>query len=71
MDYIPDYYRPKTFIGNWDWQPQKLKQQFGQLTISDLRFEIGKENDLLTRIGIRLNKKLPEVINILKKLKPF
>ena len=56
-------------LGNWDWQPQKLKEQFGQLLYNDLKFEIGKENDLLSRIGSRLNKTLPEVINILKKLK--
>ncbi|MCR9288561.1 MAG: hypothetical protein NXI23_14390 [Bacteroidetes bacterium] len=57
-------------IGNWDWQPQKLKEQFGQLLYKDLKLEVGKENDLLIRIGIRLNKTLPEVMNILKKLKP-
>ena len=56
-------------FGNWDWQPQKLKEQYGQLLYKDLKFEVGKENDLLTRIGNRLNKTLPEVINILKKLK--
>ena len=57
-------------IGNWDWQPKKLKEQFGQLLYKDLKLEVGKENDLLIRIGIRLNKTLPEVMNILKKLKP-
>ena len=58
-------------LGNWDWQPQKLKEKYGQLLYKDLKFEVGKENDLLTRIGIRLNKTLPEVMDILKKLKPF
>ena len=56
-------------LGNWDWQPQKLKEQYGQLTLADVTFKLGNENDLLTRIGIRLNKTLPEVMNILKKLK--
>ena len=56
-------------LGNWDWQPQKLKEQYGQLTLSDLKFEPGMENDMLTRIGIRLNKTLLEVIIILKSLK--
>ncbi|MDC3220110.1 general stress protein CsbD [Saprospiraceae bacterium] len=56
-------------IGNWDWQPQKLKEQYGQLLYNDLKFEVGKENDLLTRIGIRLNKTHQEVINILKRLR--
>ena len=56
-------------LGNWDWQPQKLKEQFGQLLFKDLTLEVGKENDLLERIGIRLNKTIPEVMNILKKLR--
>ena len=56
-------------IRQWDWQPQKLKAQFGQLLYKDLKYETGKEYDLLTRIGIRLNKELSEVINILKGLK--
>ncbi len=58
-------------IGNWDWQPQKLKEQYGQLTLADVTFRPERENDLLTRIGIRLNKTLPEVMDVLKKLKPF
>jgi hypothetical protein len=57
-------------FGNWDWQAQKLKEQFGLLLYTDIRFEVGKENDLFTRIGSRLNKTLSEVINILKKLRP-
>ena len=56
-------------IGNWDWQPKKLKEQFGQLTFKDIRFEEGKEDELVKRIGIRLNKTRQEVINILKKLR--
>jgi hypothetical protein len=57
-----------TVIGNWDWQPQKLKEQFGQLLYKDLKYETGKEYDLLTRIGMRLNKKHSEVMYILKAL---
>ena len=58
-------------FGNWDWQPQKLKEQFEQLTLSDVKYVVGKEKDLLTRIGIRINKPIQEVMIILKKLKPF
>ena len=57
-------------IGNWDWQPQILKKHFGQLTLSDVTFEFGKENDMLTRIGARINKSRNQVIFILKNLKP-
>ncbi len=58
-------------LGNWDWQTQQLKEQYGQLTLADVTFKLGREDDLLTRIGIRLGKTLPEVMDILKKLKPF
>lgn len=57
-------------IGNWDWQPQALKLQFGQLTLSDVQFEVGKEEELLSRIGKRLNKKRQEIIDLLNSLRP-
>ena len=53
MDYNNELFRN---IGNWDWQPKKLKEQFGQLRLSDVALDVGKENDLLTRIGNRINK---------------
>ena len=69
MDNLLEHNRLNAILGNWDWQPQKLKEQFGQLLYRDLTLEVGKENDLLSRIGMRLNKTLPEVMNILKRLK--
>ena len=57
-------------IGNWDWQPQALKLQFGALTLSDVQFEVGKEEELLSRIGKRLNKKRQDVIDLLNSLRP-
>ena len=60
-----------SLVGNWDWQPQKLKEKFGQLLFKDIKLEVGKEKDLLTKIGIRLRKTPTQVINILKTLKPF
>lgn len=53
--------------GNWDAQSKQLKTKFSQLTDSDLKFETGKENELLGRVESRLNKKRDEVINIIKK----
>ena len=53
--------------GNWDEQSKGLKEKFSQLTDSDLKFETGKEKELLDRLGTRLNKKTEEVINIIKK----
>ena len=53
--------------GNWDVQSKQLKEKFSQLTDADLKFETGKENELLSRVENRLNKKRDEVINIIKK----
>lgn len=55
---------------NWDFQSKLLlKQRFAQLRLSDLRLELGKENELVDRIGIRLDKSRAQVIELLKHLK--
>lgn len=54
-------------ITNWDESSKKLKEQFSQLTDADLKFETGKENDLLNRIENRINKRRSEVIDIINK----
>jgi hypothetical protein len=56
--------------GNWATQSKELKSKYAQLTDADLKFEAGKENDLLKRVETRLNKKREEVINIIKKGQP-
>jgi len=53
--------------GNWEAQSKQLKAKFPQLTDADLKFEIGKENELLGRIQARLNKKRDEVMDIINK----
>ena len=55
-------------VGNWDDQSKILKEEFSELTDQDLKFETGKEFELLTRIEARLNKKRDAVIKILKKV---
>jgi hypothetical protein len=44
-----------------------LQDKFAQLTDADLRFEEGKEEELLDRIEARIHKKRDEVINIIRK----
>lgn len=56
--------------GNWSNQSKQLKTKFSQLTDADLKFEPGKENDMINRVGTRLNKNRDEVINIIKKGQP-
>ncbi len=72
MGHIPDNSANGDFkmIGNWEQQSNLLKEKFPQLTISDLKFEDGKENELLTRVQERLNKGREEVINIIRKGQP-
>jgi hypothetical protein len=36
--------------GNWSAQSKQLKEKYPQLTDSDLKFEPGKEEELLTRL---------------------
>lgn len=53
--------------GDWAAQSKILQEKFSQLTDADLKFEAGKEEDLLKKIETRLKKKRDEVINIIKK----
>lgn len=53
--------------GNWTEQSKELKSKYAQLTDADLKFEAGKEGELLKRVQTRLNKNREEVINIIKK----
>lgn len=52
-------------IGNWKTLSKRLNAKFAQLTESDLKFETGKEEDLIKRIETRLHKKRDEVIQLL------
>lgn len=56
--------------GDWKEQSRKLKFRYAFLTDEDLKFEPGKENDLLKRIETRLDKKRDEVIKIIKRVQP-
>jgi quercetin dioxygenase-like cupin family protein len=52
--------------GNWDVQASRLKEKFSKLTDDDVRFEIGKEEDLLKRLEKRLNKDRDELIHLIQ-----
>ena len=52
--------------GDWAKQSAQLKKTFPQLVDSDLKFETGKEHDLLTRLQTRLGKKRDEIIQLLR-----
>ena len=50
-----------TLKGNWNVAKGKLKQKFADLTDDDLRFEEGKEDELIGRIQQRTGKAREEV----------
>lgn len=58
-------HEPFKISGNWEAQSQQLKSKFKQLTDEDLKFEFGKEQELLSRVENKLHKRRDEVINIL------
>jgi uncharacterized protein YjbJ (UPF0337 family) len=53
--------------GNWAEQAKTLKTKFPKLTDADLKFEAGKEDQLVSKLATALSKKKDEVINLLKK----
>ncbi|MEO5978680.1 MAG: hypothetical protein ABIS36_16315 [Chryseolinea sp.] len=53
--------------GDWAVQSKSLRRKFAQLTDEDLKFEKGKEDDLLKRLEEKLNKKREELIDIIQK----
>ncbi len=59
-----------TMTGNWEKQARRLREKFPQLTEADVKFEVGKESELLKRLETKLNKKRDEIINIIKKEQP-
>jgi hypothetical protein len=59
-----------TIIGNWATRSRLLKSEYIQLTDEDLKFEVGKEEELISRFEARLNKSRDQIIEILQKGQP-
>lgn len=58
-----------TIKGDWSYRAKQLKREFPDLTDADLLFERGRENELLSRIELRLSKNREEVISLIKKVR--
>lgn len=54
------------FSGDWEKQSAALKVKFPKLTSEDVKFENGKELDLIKRLETKLDKGRNEVVDILK-----
>jgi uncharacterized protein YjbJ (UPF0337 family) len=53
--------------GNWNVVKGKLKQAYGDLTDDDLKFEEGKEDELVGRIQKRIGTTASDVRHLLQK----
>lgn len=55
-----------TIKGNWNIAKGKLKQKYAQLTDNDLRYEDGREDELLGRLEKLTGEKREELERFLK-----
>ncbi|WP_445385828.1 hypothetical protein ACT6NV_03205 [Robiginitalea sp. IMCC44478] len=54
------------FSGDWEKQSKALMAKYPKLTSEDVKFESGKELDLIKRLENKLAKDRHEVVGILK-----
>lgn len=52
-------------IGYWDKKKEKLKEKFPFITDEDLRYNEGKEKEMIEMIGNKLGKSKLELLNII------
>jgi uncharacterized protein YjbJ (UPF0337 family) len=57
-----------TFKGEWNEVKGKLKQKYGQLTDDDLRYQEGREDELLGRLQKKLGKAKDEIQQIISSI---
>jgi len=53
--------------GDWKQQSEQLKEKYSLLKDSDLQFDEGQDNALISRIENKLSKNRQQVINMIKK----
>jgi uncharacterized protein YjbJ (UPF0337 family) len=52
-------------IGYWDKKKGKLKEKFPVITDEDLRYNEGKEKEMIEMLGNKLGKSKLELLNII------
>jgi hypothetical protein len=52
-------------IGYWDKKKEKLKVKFPVITDEDLRYNEGKEKEMIEMLGNKLGKSKLELLNII------
>jgi uncharacterized protein YjbJ (UPF0337 family) len=54
--------------GNWNQIKGKIKQKWGELTDDDLRYEEGRDDELIGRIQERTGRRREEIIDYINSL---
>ena len=49
----------------WKQKREKLKERYPGLTDSDLKFSLGKEKEMIERLGRKLGKSIKELLTII------
>lgn len=52
-------------IGFWKQKKEKLKQKYPVITDADLKFRLGKEMEMMDRLGNKLGKSIKELLSII------
>jgi hypothetical protein len=52
-------------IGYWDKKKEKLKEKFPVINDEDLRYNEGKEKEMIEMLGNKLGKSKLELLNII------
>jgi hypothetical protein len=55
----------KNTIGFWNWKKEKLKQKYPIITDEDLKFNEGKEKEMIEILGYKLGKTKEELVHII------
>jgi len=55
-------------IGYWNEKKEKLKQKYAIITDKDLRFNDGKEKEMIEMLSYKLGKTKEELVNIIAAL---
>jgi hypothetical protein len=55
-------------IGYWNEKKEKLKQKYPVITEEDVRFNEGKEKEMIEMLGYKLGKSNQELLNIIVSL---
>lgn len=61
----------KTTHGNWEKVKDKLKQDYPELTESDLTYQDGMEDELFGRIEKRIGKSRKDIKRMVSSFKAF